>query len=66
MFASPVIYPPGIVPDKWRWLLNLNPLSGIIEGFRSALIGRTFDWAAIGVATAITMGLLISAVYIFR
>jgi len=28
MFASPVIYPPGIVPEKWRWLLNLNPLSG--------------------------------------
>ena len=36
MFASPVIYP---VPDRWRWLLALNPMTAIIEGFRSALFG---------------------------
>jgi lipopolysaccharide transport system permease protein len=66
MFASPVIYPPGIVPEKWRWLLNLNPLSGIIEGFRSALIGRAFDWPAIGAAAAITSALLLCSIYVFR
>jgi lipopolysaccharide transport system permease protein len=66
MFASPVIYPPGIVPEKWRWLLNLNPLSGIIEGFRSALIGRAFDWPAIAAAAAITSALLVCSIYVFR
>ena len=36
---------PGlVVPERWRWVLALNPLTGIIEGFRSALFGRAFDW----------------------
>ena len=44
MFATPVIYPASLVPAKWRWVLALNPLTGIIEGFRAALFARTFDW----------------------
>ncbi len=36
MFASPVIYPSSIVPEGWRWVLALNPLAGIIEGFRAS------------------------------
>lgn len=43
MFASPIIYPSSIVPGKWRWVLATNPLTGIIEGFRSSLVGRSFD-----------------------
>src|SRR4029450_11709841 len=39
MFISPVIFPASFVPEKWRWALMLNPLTGIIEGFRSALFG---------------------------
>ena len=35
MFASPIIYPASIVPERWRWVLALNPLTGIIEGYRS-------------------------------
>ena len=45
MFATPIIYPASIVPAKWRWLLDFNPLTGMIEGFRSALFGRAFHWA---------------------
>lgn len=66
MFASPVIYPSSIVPDKWRWALWLNPLTGIIEGFRAALFNRKFDAAAIAVAAALTFALLICAAYAFR
>jgi len=38
MFATPIVYPASMVPEQWRWLYNLNPLAGIIEGFRWALL----------------------------
>jgi lipopolysaccharide transport system permease protein len=38
MFASPVVYPVSLVPEQWRWLYNLNPMAGIIEGFRWAIL----------------------------
>ena len=37
MFASPVAYPSSLVPDRWRWLFGLNPMTGVIEEFRWAL-----------------------------
>jgi lipopolysaccharide transport system permease protein len=40
MFASPVAYPSSLVPGKWRWLYGLNPMTGVIEGFRWALTGH--------------------------
>ena len=40
MFASPVAYPSSLVPERWRWLYGLNPMAGVIEGFRWALTGQ--------------------------
>ena len=40
MFASPVVYPTSLVPERWRWLYALNPMAGVIEGFRWALTGQ--------------------------
>ena len=40
MFASPVAYPSSLVPESWRWLYGLNPMAGVIEGFRWALTGQ--------------------------
>src|SRR5208283_2184907 len=40
MLASPVMYPSSLIPIKWRWLYGLNPVSGVIEGFRWALTGH--------------------------
>jgi len=40
MFASPVAYPNRLVPEQWRWLYGLNPMAGVIEGFRWALTGQ--------------------------
>jgi len=40
LFASPVAYPTSLVPERWRWLYGLNPMTGVIEGFRWALTGR--------------------------
>jgi len=66
MFASPVIYPTSIVPERWRPLLALNPLTGVLEGFRDALAGRDFDWPLIAVSATLIVGLLAFAFYVFR
>ena len=66
MFATPIIYPVSIVPQRWRWTLNLNPLVGIIEGYRAAFFGRPFHWAALAASAAITFTLLVYAAYHFK
>jgi lipopolysaccharide transport system permease protein len=66
MFLTPVIYPVTLVPQRWRWLLRLNPLSGIIEGFRDAIFGRAFNWTGLGAAAAVTLLLLVASILIFR
>ena len=66
MFLTPVIYPISFVPERWRWVLRLNPLSGIIEGFRDAIFGRSFNWNGLLISTVITFALLAAAAYIFR
>ena len=66
MFLTPVIYPVSLLPERWRWVLRLNPLSGIIEGFRDAIFGRAFNWNGLAISTVITFGLLLGAAAIFR
>ncbi|MGH9904927.1 MAG: ABC transporter permease [Pyrinomonadaceae bacterium] len=66
LFASPVIYPASILPQQWKWLLSLNPLTGIIEGFRAALFGKPFDAVAIMVSVALALFFLLYSAYVFR
>jgi len=66
LFASPVIYPSSIVQGKWKWLLALNPMSGIIEGFRSSLVPRAFDWLMIGISAILTLLIVFVSLYMFR
>lgn len=65
LFVSSVILPSSSVPEKWRWLLLLNPMSAIIEGYRSALFGLPFDWFALGVAAILTVIVLVYSFYSF-
>ena len=65
LFVSSVILPSSSLPEKWRWLLMLNPMSAIIEGYRSALFGMPFDWPALGIAAVLTMFVLLYAFYSF-
>lgn len=65
LFVSSVILPSSAVPEKWRWLLMLNPMSGIIEGYRSALFGLPFDWLALSIASVLTVLILLYAFYSF-
>ena len=57
MFASPVIYPSSLVPEGWRWVYLLNPMAGLIEGFRASLFGLEFDWVGLGISAGVTLSL---------
>ncbi len=66
MFATPIIYPVSLVPARWRWVFTINPLTGIIEGFRAAFFGRPFDWPMLAVSAVITAALLVYSAYHFK
>ncbi|MGE5820908.1 MAG: ABC transporter permease, partial [Deltaproteobacteria bacterium] len=66
-FISPVAYPSSLVPEKWRLLYGVNPMTGVVEGFRWALLGQTAApgrWLAVSVL--VTLVLLIGGLYYFR
>src|SRR5947207_4519626 len=65
LFVSSVILPSSSIPQKWRWILLLNPMSAIIEGYRSALFGLPFDWPALSIASVLTIFALLYAIYAF-
>jgi lipopolysaccharide transport system permease protein len=67
MYATPIVYPLSLVPDAVRTVYMLNPMVGVIEGFRSVLLGTNpIPWTAIGVAGAVAALLSLSGVYYFR
>jgi lipopolysaccharide transport system permease protein len=66
MFASPVIYPLSIVPARWRPLLYLNPMAGVIDGFRSALLGGPFNPPAIAVSAVMSVAAVWAGFSYFR
>ena len=67
MFASPVAYPSSLVPERWRWLYGLNPMAGVIEGFRWAVTGvGEPPGAMIYVSAAMVVVMLAGGLLYFR
>ncbi len=66
MFASPVVYPASMVPQQFRFLYALNPMTGVIEGFRWALLGTNPPTTMIFISLGVVIVLLISGVFYFR
>jgi lipopolysaccharide transport system permease protein len=67
MFASPVVYPSSLVPIKWRWLYGLNPLAGVIEGFRWALTGHGQPpGILLGASSLAVVGLVLSGLIYYH
>jgi lipopolysaccharide transport system permease protein len=66
LFATPVIYPASLVPDKWRWLINLNPMAGLITGIRSALLNLPISWPDIAISGTISIGLFVIGIVYFK
>jgi lipopolysaccharide transport system permease protein len=66
-FATPIIYPTSMLPERLRALMALNPLTGIIEGFRVALYAhKPFDWPSLLVSVGVTLALLAVAAVTFK
>ena len=66
MYATPVIYPSNLIPEGWRWVLHINPMAALIEGFRSAFLGKPFDLPAIGVSCAVAAAIFVAGVAYFE
>lgn len=66
MFASPVAYPLGVVPEKWQVVYSLNPMAGIIDGFRSSLLGEPLRGTCVAVSVASAAILLLVGTACFR
>jgi lipopolysaccharide transport system permease protein len=66
LFASPVVYPASLVPESIRFLYGLNPMAGVIEGFRWALYGTAMPGAMMLVSAGVVLLLLISGAFYFR
>jgi lipopolysaccharide transport system permease protein len=67
MFASPVVYPSALVPARWRWLYGLNPMVGVIEGFRWSLTGTGYPPSRmLLVSSAVVLAVLVSGLMYFQ
>ena len=67
MLATPVAYPSSLIPERWRSLYGLNPMAGVVEGFRWALLGKAGNpGPLIWVSAAVVLLLLISGLAYFR
>jgi lipopolysaccharide transport system permease protein len=67
MLASPVAYPSSLVPERWRWLYGLNPMAGVIDGFRWALTGRgQAPGLQMAVSAAVVVAVLMGGLLFFQ
>jgi len=67
LYASPVIYPVSIVPLAYRWALALNPMTGVIDGFRWSLFGQgSAHWGVFALSGAVSLVLLVTGLLYFR
>ena len=66
MFATPVIYPVRIFPPRWQWLISLNPMAGIVDAYRSAILGKPFAWGHLAISLAVAIAMLFWGLFYFR
>lgn len=66
MFATPVVYPASMMSPKWQRVLAINPMTGIIESYRAAVLGRPLPWESLAISSIITVVLLVGGLWYFR
>jgi len=67
LYLTPVAYPLSAVPERYRTLFLLNPLTGIVEGMRAAIVfGRQPEWPVVGMSAALTATLFVAALVLFK
>jgi len=67
MYATPIAYSSELIPENWRWLYSLNPMTGVVEGFRWAILGKSnLDPFSLGISAVVVVALLIGGLYYFK
>ena len=66
LYATPVTYASSVVPERWRVLFGLNPMAGVVEGFRSAVLGRPPLWTLVGTSALVSVGILVLGLAYFQ
>ncbi len=66
MFLTPVVYATRMIPEKWRWLILLNPMAGIVDAYRSAILGKAFEWGNLGISMAMAVVIFLGGIMYFR
>lgn len=66
MYAAPVVWPVSLVPHRYRLIYGIYPMAGIIDGFRSALLGRAVSWDLLGLAALSATVLAFTGMLYFR
>lgn len=67
MYATPIAYASSLIPEAWRTMYGLNPMTGVVEGFRWALLGNAMDnGSMIWVSAIVVVLMFISGIYYFR
>jgi lipopolysaccharide transport system permease protein len=66
IFVTPVIYPIRYIPARWQVLMGLNPMTGVVLGFRHALLGASASWGVMGLSLGVSVVLFVSGLMVFR
>lgn len=67
LYATPIVYPASLVPERLRWIYALNPMVGVIESYRNIFIrGHAPDWPSLALGTISAMGLLVFGYLFFK
>lgn len=67
MFATPVIYPSSMVGERFAWILALNPMGGVIEAFRPAVLGHApIPWEQLGISAAVGFLVFVGGMFYFK
>lgn len=66
MFLTPVLYPMSKISPDRQWIMSLNPMAGIVDAYRSALLGKPFNWQNLGISCAVSVVVFIAGLMFFR
>lgn len=66
MFATPIVYPASLVPERYRFLYELNPMAGVIAAYRASALGEPIPWQSLGVSCVVALILLATGWWQFR
>jgi len=67
LFLTPVIYPTSMLPERFRWLMALNPMAGVVEAHRAAILGnKPINWEFLAISSGIAIFIFITGAFYFK